>query len=217
MKNKKNDKEVTQAINPLAQYDPDQPSYVPKTLSRAYKRSVYFPKEKAVILYQIEQITKEAARAGTKMTFNDVVIESIELWYKHNLRKYISWLLHRLIGRKFTLDYKLKNLKVKSKSSSKDREIEIQHDKVTEAITQIEKFLYENRQVIPTGDYDLLITEMIHSLKKHSSNEMNRALSKCLSRSDIYELAAKVRHKPKVKKQIQAFGKGRDEEHEWYE
>lgn len=216
MKIKKNDKEVTQDINPLAQYDPDQPSYVPKTFGRAYKRSVYFPKEKAVILYKVNQITKEAARAGTKMTFNDVVIESIELWYQHNLRKYLFWLLHRLTGKKFTLDQKLKKMKVKSKSSSEDREIETQHDEVTEAIAQIEKFLYENRQVIPTGDYDLLITEMIQSLKKHSSNEMNKALSKCLSRSDIYELAAKVRHKPKMKKQIKEFGKGRDEEPEWY-
>jgi len=217
MKTKKNDKEVTQIINPLAQYDPDQPSYVPKTFGRAYKRSVYFPKEKSVILYKVNQITKEAARAGTKMTFNDVVIEAIELWYQQNLHKYLSWLLHRLIGRKFTLDHKLKKLKVNSKSSSKDREIETQFDKVTEAIAQIEKFLYENRQVIPTGDYDLLITEMIQSLKKHSSNEMNKALSKCLSRSDIYELAAKVRRKPKMKKQIKEFGKGRDEEPEWYE
>jgi len=58
---------------------------------------------------------------------------------------------------------------------------------------------------------------MIQSLKKHSSNEMNKALSKCLSRSDIYELAAKVRRKPKMKKQIKEFGKGRDEEPEWYE
>ena len=35
----KNDREVKQIMNPLAQYDPDQPLHVPKTFGKAYKKA----------------------------------------------------------------------------------------------------------------------------------------------------------------------------------
>lgn len=218
MKSKSTDKEVMRVTNPLARYDPEQPAYIPKTFSKAYKRSVYFPKEKASLLYQVDQIAKEAARAGSKMTFNDVVIEAIELWYQQNLRSYLRRLLHRLSGRRFALTRRLHLLTNKSKRASSDAtELSAQHATIRGAIRQIEKYLYEQRSIISTGDYDQLITEIISSLKTHSSTEMNNALSKVLARSDIHELAAKVRHKPKIKKKENIFGIDRDEEPEWYD
>lgn len=217
MKNKNYNKEVVPVINPLAQYDPEQPPHIPERFRKTYKRSVYFPKRKSDVLYQVSQMIKEAARAGIKMSFNDVVIEAIEFWYTQNKRRHIGWLSHRLLRERDSLSYKLKNLEGKSKKTSANRELSIQQDKVKEAISQIEKFLYEHQQIMPTGDYDMLVTEIIQSLKKHSSFEMSRALSKVLVRSDIRELATKIRHKPKIKKQKSIFSKGKDEEPEWYE
>jgi len=216
IKNKDN-RDVISISNPLAQYDPDQPEYIPKSCTRAYKRSVYFPKEKAGLLYQISQIIKEASKAGTKMTFNDVLIEAIELWYHQNQRKYLNWLLHRLTGRKYMLDYKLKNLRGKSKRKSITKELLIQQEELNEAISQIEKFLYEHRHILQTSDYKMLIIEIIQSLKKNSSIEMKMALSKILARSDIYDLAAQVRHKPKIAKKKNVYSIRKDEDLEWYE
>lgn len=217
MKDKRYKKEVVPVFNPLAQYDPEQPPFIPETLKKTYKRSVYFPKRKAYILYQIGQMINEATRAGTKASFNDIVIEALESWYKQNQHRHLVWLLNRLDAERNSLSHKLKSLEGKSERYSEASQLSSQHDKIKEAISQIEKFLYEYQPVIPRGDYEMLVTEIIQSLKRHSSFEMTRALSKILARSDIQELAAQVRHKPKIEEQKSTFSKGKDEEPEWYE
>jgi hypothetical protein len=216
-KNRNYGKDVVPSSNPLAQYDPEQPSFIPEVFRKTYKRSVYFPKRKAYVLYQVSQMIKEAARAGTKMSFNDVAIEALELWYEQNKRRHIAWLFHRLRVERDSLAHKLKSFKGMSKRQSETSQLSNQHDKIKEAISQIEKFLYENQPTITTGDYEMLVTEIVQSLKKRSPFEMRRALSKVLARSDIHELAAQVRHKPKIKKQESIFSKSKDEESEWYE
>jgi len=216
MNKREDNKEVVSIINPLVQYDPDQPPYIPETFRKTYKRSVYFPERKAVILYQVNEMIKEAVNAGNKMTFNDVVIEAIELWYKQNKRRHLCWLLYRLTGIRNRLAHKVGNLSSKDKNTSRAKELTIHQDKVVKAISQIENFLYLHQAIVSTGDFDTLITEIIQSLKKHSSNEMSRALSKVLERSDIHEIAAQVRHKPKIEEK-KTFKRREDEEPEWNE
>lgn len=234
MKRNKSKNQVTPIANPLAPYDPNQPLCIPKEFNKAYKRSVYFPKIKAAILYQIIEMIKESTRVGTKMTFNDLVIEAIEFWYKQNRRKHFSWLLMRLSKDKNSLHSEMtilqKSLQLsmdeikqirqsiahcKTKSVKSYRTLLLQYDKLEEAMQQIEKFLYEHRQIISTSDYETLITEIIHLIKKHSSMEMNRALSKVLTRSDIHELASNVRHKTKIEQKKTVSRKNDDEELEF--
>ena len=217
MKHKRHEKDVVPIGNPLAQYDPEQPPLIPEMFRKTYKRSVYFPKRKAYVLYQVSQMIKEAERAGTKMSFNDVAIEALELWYGQNKRRYIAWLLHRLLAEKDSLARKLKSSEGTSKRQPETLQLSDRHSKIEEAMSRIEKFLYEHQPVIPRGDYEMLVMEIIQSLKKHSSFEMTRALSKILARSDIQQLAAQVRHKPKIEKQKNIFSKAKDEEPEWHE
>lgn len=217
MKRKKYNKDVVALSNPLAQYDPEQPPFIPEVFKKTYKRSVYFPKRKAYVLYQVSQMIEEATRAGTKMSFNDVVIEALELWYEQNKRKHIAWLFHRLLMERNSLAHKLESFEGMPKKQSEVSQLSNRYNKIKETISRIEKFLYEHQPIITTGDYELLIIEIIQSLKKCSPVEMSRALSKVLARSDISELAAQVRHKPKIKKQKNIFNRSKDEEPEWYE
>jgi len=217
MKNKVYNKNILRMDNPLSRYDPDQPTEIPKEYNTTYKRSVYFPRRKATLLYQINQMIKESVKAGRKLNFNDIAIEALECWYKQNRRKHFAWLLYRLTNEKDTLAYQLKNLRGVSKNTSQARELSNRHDKVMEAIFQIEKFLYREQRIIPTGDFEMLIAEIIQSLKKHSSTEMVKALSKVLSRLDIHEIAAQVRHKPKIERKKSIFGRNKSEEPEWYD
>lgn len=205
--------DVVSVTNPLARYDPDQPPQIPEKFRKTYKRSVYFPKRKATILYQVSEMVGEAARGGVRMTFNDTVIEALELWYKQNKRKHLGWLLYRLAGTRDRLAHEVENLPNKSKSTS-IAELEIYQDKTAKAIYEIEEFLRKHQQTFPTGDYEMLVTEIVQSLKQHTSDEMGRALSKVFERSDISELAAQVRHKPKIEKK-NTFSKLKDEEREW--
>lgn len=206
--------DVVPLSNPLAQYDPEQPSFIPETFKKTYKRSVYFPKRKACVLYQISQMKNEAARVGTKMTFNDVVIDALELWYKQNKRKHLSWLYRRLM-----LEHEPESSEVESTSKKQpdNSQLSSQNKKIKEAMAQIEKFFSEQKPTLTTADYELLIVEIVQSLKKCSPVEMSRALAKILARSDISELAAQVRHKPKIEKRKNLSKRGKDEEPEWYE
>lgn len=215
-KNLKN-KSVRIVSNPLAGYDPYEPEHIPEEFIKPYKRSVYFPETKAPILYQVNEMMKEARRAGTKVSFSDMVIEALELWYQQNLRRHLSWVLYRLRREKDTLAAKLKIIQGKSESNVKERELSTRQEKIAEAMEQIERFLSLHQRIIPTGDFEMLIKEIIESLDKHSSIEMKRALLKVLARSDIHELAAQVRHKPKIKKKKSIFRIAKDEEPEWYE
>ncbi len=217
MKKNKRYKNVVPLSNPLAQYDPEQPSFIPEAFRKTYKRSVYFPKRKAYVLYQVSQMVKEAEKAGIKMSFNDVAIEALELWYENNKRRHIAWILYRLRGERDSLSHMLNNFERMSKKQAEADQLSNRLERINEAINQIGKFLYENQPTITTRDYEMLLMEIIQSLKKHFSFEMSRALSKILSRSDIQELAAQVRHKHKIKKQKSVFSKGKYEEKDLYE
>jgi len=201
MKKATNNKEVTPVPNPLGQYDPCQPEYIPENFIKSYKRSVYFPEQKAAFLYKMDQMIKELTRAGSKLSFNDVMIEALELWCEETERKYLARVLYRLEGEKSKLlgeaEALAGNARRNRESMLRHKELLNRYKKMVEAVSEIEAFLSVFQRNIPSGNYEALPVEIIKSLKQHCWPELSKALSNVLGRSGIHDLVVQFRRTTK--------------------
>jgi len=72
--------------NPLAQYDPTQPKYIPSQFTKGLNRSVYFPKEKSVLLYCANEMVEMLGG----ININEAIVEGLRLWIEDNKKKYLE-------------------------------------------------------------------------------------------------------------------------------
>ena len=205
-------------LNSLRVYDPDQPRYIPKKCDKTHKRSVYFPRTKACLLYQVDEFIRESRRAGKRITLNDVLGDALELWLEKERNSYLRLLAYRLSHEKAEILSKLDSVEVDEKGQSfSDDEAKARYERIKNSLEEIGRSFKGLESPLKRSDIQKATLEIINALGKHCSEEIKRALPKVLNRSDVLELVKQVRHEPKIKKMDRIYRINKDEESDWYD
>jgi hypothetical protein len=91
----KREKDAIKIKNPLWQYDPDQPEYIPAKFTQGLNRSMYLSPEKAVVFYCVQQMLEVLGDSN----INEAVGNGLELWVEKHKKRYLETMDKRVTAK----------------------------------------------------------------------------------------------------------------------
>lgn len=170
-------------------YNPNLPELISL---KAYKRSVYFPENKASILYQVNEVIEEMQQVG----FNEVVVEALELWLAKVKPLYLRKLYQQL---EMSLKRQCAKFKIQPGMKADNSALKAKCKRIEAVMIAIERELNQLKEK-PQDRYQKFLFSVVDLMREQCWPEIFDAVHSIEHEDLLNELAKQEQEIKKVKK-----------------